>query len=55
MVLELYCRKAGRQRKNRKRERCWPRPHGENGEGIERRRARKKSKKGESLKRVRKG
>jgi hypothetical protein len=51
MVLELYCRKAGRKREGRKR-RDWPWPRGERGEGRERRRARDKSKKGESLKRA---
>jgi hypothetical protein len=35
MVLELYCRKAGRKRKGRKRDQPWP--HGERGEGRERR------------------
>ena len=55
MVLELYCRKAERKREGRKRERGWPWPRGERGEGRERRRARDESKKGESLKRVRRG
>ena len=53
MVLELYCRKAGRKREG-KRERpamaTW-----REGEGRQRRRARDDSKKGESLKRVRRG
>ena len=31
MVLELYCRKAGRRRESRKRD--WPWPHGERGKG----------------------
>jgi hypothetical protein len=35
MVLELYCRKAGRKRDGRKRERGWPWPCGEMGEGRE--------------------
>ena len=55
MVLELYCRKAGGKREGRKRERGQPWPCGERGEGRERRRARAESKKGESLKRVRRG
>ena len=55
MVLELYCRKAGRKRKGRKRERGRPWPHGERREGSERKRAREESKKDESLKRVRRG
>ena len=55
MVLELYCRKAGRKREGRKRERGQPWPRGERGEGRERRRARDESKKGESLKRARRG
>jgi hypothetical protein len=38
MVLELYCRKAGRKREGRKRERGQPWPRGENGEGRERER-----------------
>jgi hypothetical protein len=54
MVLELYCRKAGRKREGRKRERLamamWK---GE--EGREKRRARDESKKGEGLKRARRG
>jgi hypothetical protein len=28
MVLELYCKKAGEKRKDRKREKGWPWPHG---------------------------
>jgi hypothetical protein len=32
MVLELYCRKAGRKRKGRKRERDQPWRRGEKGE-----------------------
>ena len=39
MVLELYCRKAGRKREDRKRERGWPWPRGE-------RRGREREKKG---------
>ena len=36
MVLELYCRKAGRKREGRKRERGQPWPRGERGkEGRE--------------------
>jgi hypothetical protein len=50
MVLEFYCRKAGRKREGRKRERGWPWPRGERGGGRERRRARDESKKSESLK-----
>jgi hypothetical protein len=50
MVLELYCRKAGRKREGRKRERGQPWPCGERGQGRERKRARDESKKGESLK-----
>ena len=52
MVLELYCRKAGRKRKG-KRERPAMERWGK-GE-RERGRARDESKKGESLKRVRRG
>jgi hypothetical protein len=33
MVLELYCRKAGRKREGRKRERGQPWPHGGGGNG----------------------
>ena len=55
MVLELYCIKAERKREGRKRERGRPWPCGEKGEGRERRRARDESKKGESLKRERRG
>jgi hypothetical protein len=40
MVLELYCRKAGGKRKDRKRERDWPWLRGEKGERRERRKAR---------------
>jgi hypothetical protein len=47
MVLEIYCRKAGRKRKGRKKERGRPWPCGGGEEGRERRRAR--GKKGESL------
>jgi hypothetical protein len=54
MALELYCRKAGRKRECRKREKGWPWPHGERGEGKERR-VREESKNSESLKRVRRG
>jgi hypothetical protein len=32
IVLELYCRKAGRKRKGGKRERDWPWPRGAKGE-----------------------
>jgi hypothetical protein len=52
MVLELYCRKAGGKREGRKRERgrSWPcgERKGEREGGLE-------SKKGERLKRVRRG
>jgi hypothetical protein len=48
MVLELYCRKAGRKRESRKRERG--RSRGERGKGRERGGARDESKKGDSLK-----
>ena len=53
MVLELYCRKTGRKREGRKR----GTGHGHVGwgEGGERMRAREENKKGESLKRVRRG
>ena len=54
IVLELYCKKAGRKREGRKRE-TTSHGHGEKGEGRERKRAREESKKGESLKRVRRG
>jgi hypothetical protein len=37
MVLELYCRKAGRKKEGRKKERGWPWPCGKKGEGRERR------------------
>ena len=50
MVLELYYRKAGGKREGRKRERGWPWPRGERGEGRRRRMARDESKKDESLK-----
>jgi hypothetical protein len=40
MVLELYYRKSEGRREGRKRERGWPWPRGEKGEGRERRRAR---------------
>jgi hypothetical protein len=43
MVLELYCRKAGRKREGRKRERGRPWPCKENSEG--RKRARDENKK----------
>jgi hypothetical protein len=49
MVLELYCRKTGRKRESRKKERGQPWLCGERGEGRERRRARYESKKGEGL------
>jgi hypothetical protein len=55
MVLELYCRKAETKREGKKRERGWPWPCGERGDGRERRRARDESKKGQSLKRERRG
>ena len=55
VVLELYCRKAGRKREGRKRERLAMAMLG-GGEGKrERRREREESKKGESLKRERRG
>jgi hypothetical protein len=38
LFLELYCRKAGRKREGRKKERGWPWQRGERGKG-ERRRA----------------
>ena len=48
MVLELSCRKAEKKREGRKRERGWPWPCGERGEGkVER-----KSKTSERGKRV---
>jgi hypothetical protein len=50
MVLEICCRKAGRKREGRKRERDRPWPCGERREGKERRRATDESKKDESLK-----
>jgi hypothetical protein len=41
IVLELYCRKAGRkERREKERGRGWPWPRGERGEGKERKRAR---------------
>jgi hypothetical protein len=40
MVLEFYYRKAGRKKEGRKRERGWPLPCGEKGEGRERREGR---------------
>ena len=49
MVLELYCRKAGRKREVRKRESSHGHIWGGGREG------RPESKKGESLKRVRRG
>ena len=55
MVLELYCRKAGRKREGRKKERPAMATWREGGRERERRRARDDSKKGESLKRVRRG
>jgi hypothetical protein len=51
MVLELYCRKQGEREKGRKRERGWPWPCGERGEGREKRRASDESQK--SIKRER--
>jgi hypothetical protein len=36
MILELYCRKAGRKREGRKKERGQPWPRGERREGRER-------------------
>jgi hypothetical protein len=53
MVLEFYCRKAGRKERKREGEACHG--HMEGGGEGERKRARKESKKGESLKRVRRG
>jgi hypothetical protein len=53
MVLELYCRKAESKREGRKRERDRQWPCGERGKGE--REVGLESKKGESLKRVRKG
>jgi hypothetical protein len=56
MVLELYCRKAGRKREKVERGREAGHGHVERGgEGRERRRARGESKKGERLKRARRG
>jgi hypothetical protein len=52
IVLELYCRKAGRKREGRKRERGQPWPRGERGERREREGGLEK---GESLKRSRRG
>jgi hypothetical protein len=54
MVLELYCRKAGRKREGRKRERETGHGQVERGEKGEREGG-LESKKGESLKRVRRG
>jgi hypothetical protein len=54
VVLELYCRKTGRKREGRKKERL-AMPLGERGKGRERRRARDEGKKGESLKREKRG
>jgi hypothetical protein len=51
MVLELYCRKAGRRRESRKRD--WPWPHGERGKGE--REEGLESKKVEGLKKARRG
>ena len=48
MVLELYCRRAGRKKEGRKRKRVQPWPRGEKGEGREREEG-LESKKGESL------
>ena len=57
LVLELYCRKAGRRRESRKRD--WPWPHGERGKGEREEKGKRegglKSKKGEGLKRARRG
>ena len=40
IVLELYCRKAGRKREDRKKERSQPWPGGKRRKERERRRAR---------------
>jgi hypothetical protein len=48
MVLEHYCRKAGRRREGRKKTGL-PWPCGERGEGRGERRARDENKRGESL------
>jgi hypothetical protein len=53
MVLELYCRKAGKRKEGRKREA--DHDHVERQRKGERGGARKESKKGESLKRARRG
>jgi hypothetical protein len=44
LVLELYCRKSGRKREGRKRERDWLWPCGKRGEGRERKRLEMKEK-----------
>jgi hypothetical protein len=55
VVLELYCRKAGRRREGRKRKKGQPSPHGGGGEGEREgeRESALESKKGEGLKRAR--
>jgi hypothetical protein len=55
MVLELYCRKAGRKTEGRKRERGWPWPRGGRGKEREKREGglERRIRKGESLKRAR--
>jgi hypothetical protein len=40
MVLELYCRKAGGKREDKKREKDQPWPRGEKGEGKRKKRIR---------------
>ena len=55
MVLELYYKKTGGKREGRKRERGQPWPLGERGNEKERERKRLENKKGESLKRAKRG
>jgi hypothetical protein len=40
MVLELYCRKAGGKREDKKRERDWPWTRGDKGERKKKKRVR---------------
>jgi hypothetical protein len=55
IVLELYCRKTGRKREGRKKERGWLWPREEKEEGRKRRRDRDDRRKGKKLKRGRRG
>jgi hypothetical protein len=59
MVLEPYCRKAGRKREGKKRERDWPCHVERGGEERDRERERRKtrddSKQSKSLERARRG